>query len=48
MSRDDAHSDAALEAAFQRSQTYHEGGRRLDAMMRDHQTNMTRVTPPTP
>ena len=43
ISRDDADADAALEAAFQRTQTYHEGGRRLDAMMRDHQTHMATV-----
>ena len=43
ISRDDARDDAALEAAFQQTQTYHEGGRRLDAMMRDHQTNMATV-----
>jgi hypothetical protein len=43
VSRDDARDDAALEAAFQQTQTYHEGGRRLDAMMRDHQSNMRHV-----
>jgi hypothetical protein len=35
--------DAALEAAFQQTQPHHEGDRRLDAMMRDHQTNMAAV-----
>ena len=43
ISRDDARDDAALEAAFQQKPTYHGGGRRLDAMMRDHQTHMATV-----
>jgi hypothetical protein len=43
ISRDDADADAALEAAFQQTQTYHEGGRRLDAMMRDHQSTMQNI-----
>jgi hypothetical protein len=43
ISRDDAPGDAALDAAFQQTQTYREGGRCLDAMMRDHQTNMAAV-----
>ena len=43
ISRDDARDDAVLEGAFQQTQTYHEGGRRLDAMIRDHQTNMATV-----
>ena len=42
-SRDDADADAALEAAFQQTATYHEGGRGLDALMRDHQTNMATI-----
>lgn len=41
--RDDARDDAVLEAAFQQTRTYHEGGPRLDAMMRDHQTSMAAV-----
>jgi hypothetical protein len=35
--------DAALEAVFQQTQTHHEGGRGLDAVMRDHQANMAAV-----
>ena len=43
ISRDDARDDAVLEGAFQQTRTHHEGGRRLDAVMRDHQTNMAAV-----
>ena len=40
VTKDDADD---IEAAFQRTQTHHERGGSLDAMMRDHQTNMAAV-----